>query len=158
MSEAGWTRGRRLAIDPGSVRVGVAICDPDGILATPLETLKRDKRGRTDIDAIAALVAEYDVVAVIVGRPTGLSGRAGAAVQAADDYADLLAPAVAPVPILRQDERLTTVSASRSLHEAGINSKKQRAIVDQTAAAVILQHWLDVAHAATRRSSGTAPP
>ena len=154
MSAPGWTRGRRLAVDPGSVRVGIAVSDPDGILATPLQTLKRDKRHRTDIDAIAALVTEYEVVAVIVGRPTGLSGRPGAAVAVADEYADLVAAAVAPIPIVRQDERLTTVSATRALHQAGMNSKKQRAVIDQAAAVVILQQWLDAAHAADRRSSG----
>ncbi|PRZ40632.1 putative Holliday junction resolvase [Antricoccus suffuscus] len=154
MSAPGWTRGRRLAVDPGSVRVGIAVSDPDGILATPLQTLKRDRHGRTDIAAITAIVTEYEVVGVIVGRPTGLSGRAGAAVAAADEYADLLATALAPIPILRQDERLTTVSATRALHQAGMNSKKQRAVVDQAAAVVILQQWLDAAHAADRRSSG----
>lgn len=154
MSAPGWTRGRRLAVDPGSVRVGIAVSDPDGILATPLQTLKRDKRHRTDIDAITGLVREYEVVAIIVGRPTGLSGRPGAAVAAADEYAGLLAAAVAPIPIVRQDERLTTVSATRALYQAGMNSKKQRAVVDQAAAVVILQQWLDAAHAADRRSSG----
>lgn len=136
-------RGRRLALDPGSVRVGVAVCDPDGLLATGLTTLKRDKKSGSDISEVARLVAEYEIVEIVIGRPTSLSGQAGRAVQVADAYAEQVAAAVAPVPVSRVDERFTTVSASGALRDAGMSSRQQRSVIDQTAAAVILQAWLD---------------
>lgn len=136
-------RGRRLGIDPGSVRVGVAISDPDGILATPLETVKRDRKNAADVTRIAVLVQEWEIVEVVVGVPTGLSGRPGAAVAVADEFAARLAEMVAPVPIVRQDERLSTVTATRQLRDSGVPGRRQRGVVDQAAAAVILQQWLD---------------
>ncbi|MFV0532573.1 MAG: Holliday junction resolvase RuvX [Cumulibacter sp.] len=137
------SRGRRLGVDPGAVRVGIAVCDPDGLLATGLATLKRDKRGRSDIAELAALVGEYEAVEVVIGRPTSLSGGAGRAVQVADEYAEQVAAAIAPVPVSRVDERLTTVSAAGALQRAGMNTRQQRSVIDQTAAAVMLQAWLD---------------
>lgn len=143
MTSRSTARGRRLGIDPGAVRVGVAVCDPDGLLATPLATLKRDKKAAVDIAEIARLVAEYEIVEVVIGRPTSLSGRAGRAVEAADAYASQVAAAIAPVPVHRIDERFTTVSASGALRAAGMSSRQQRSVIDQTAAAVMLQAWLD---------------
>jgi putative holliday junction resolvase len=136
-------RGRRLGIDPGSVRVGVAVCDPDGLLATGLTTLKRDKKAAGDIAEVVRLVAEYEIVEIVIGRPTSLSGQAGRAVEIADAYAEQVALAVAPVPVSRIDERFTTVSASGALRDAGMSSRRQRSVIDQTAAAVMLQAWLD---------------
>lgn len=143
MSDADLPRGRRLGIDPGAVRVGVAVCDPDGLLATGLTTLERDKKAAGDIAEIVRLVDEYKVVEIVIGRPTSLSGRAGRAVEVADAYAEQVAAAVAPVPVSRVDERFTTVSASGALRAAGMSSRQQRSVIDQTAAAVMLQAWLD---------------
>lgn len=141
-------RGRRLGVDVGEVRVGVALSDPSGVLATPLVTLKRDKRGGADLDALAALVAEHEVVEVVVGLPRTLAGRHGTAARAAQDYAQALAHTLAQrldnaVPVRLTDERLTTVSAARMLAERGVRGRKQRAVVDQAAAVEILQGWLE---------------
>lgn len=139
MSEA----GRRLGVDVGSVRVGVALSDPAGILASPMVTLARDTRGERDLARLAELVLEHDVVEVIVGLPLHLSGREGASAHDASDYAERLRRRVEPVPVRLVDERLSTVSASRSLREQGLRQQDQRMIVDQAAAAYILQGWLD---------------
>ena len=145
--------GRRLGVDVGEVRVGVALSDPSGVLATPLVTLKRDRRGGTDIDALAALVVEHEVVEVVVGLPRTLAGRRGPAARAAEDYARLLADRVGATVVVRlTDERLTTVSATRMLAGRGVRGRKQRAVVDQAAAVEILQGWLD----ARRRSDSGA--
>ncbi|MGH3909657.1 MAG: Holliday junction resolvase RuvX [Pseudonocardiaceae bacterium] len=136
--------GRRLGVDVGEVRVGVALSDPSGALATPLVTLKRDKRGGADLDALAALVVEHEVVEVVVGLPRTLAGRHGPAARAAEEYAHTLAGRLdKTVPVRLTDERLTTVSATRMLSGRGVRGRKQRAVVDQAAAVEILQGWLD---------------
>ncbi|GAA1903366.1 Holliday junction resolvase RuvX [Williamsia serinedens] len=135
-------RGRRLAVDVGSVRIGVAACDPDGMLATPVETVPRVGDGR-DLARIAALVDEYDAVEVIVGLPTTLRGDHGPAAQTATSFAEALRRRVGDVPVTLHDERMTTALASRSLRAGGRSSKQQRAIIDQAAAVEILQSWLD---------------
>lgn len=142
--------GVRLGVDVGNVRVGVACSDRDGILATPLVTLARDAKTSSDLDALAALVAEHDAVEVIVGLPRSLSGKEGPAAVAARAYADALAERVAPVPVRLVDERLTTVSAERTLAERGVRGRSRRAVVDQAAAVVILQAALDADRAARR--------
>ena len=134
--------GRRLGVDVGSVRVGVAVSDPRGFLATPLATLRRDERDGSDLRQLAELVIEYEVVEVVVGLPRTLAGREGPAAEAARHYADLLAARI-PVPVLLADERLSTVVATRALRERGVRGRKQRAVVDQAAAVEILQGWLD---------------
>lgn len=131
----------RVGVDVGSVRVGVAASDSDGILATPVATLARAKDG-ADLDALAALVAERDAVEVVVGHPRHLSGAAGAAAAEAEAYAAALRERV-PVPVRLVDERLTTVSAIRTLSDRGVRGKAQRAVVDQAAAVAILQSALD---------------
>lgn len=136
--------GRRLGVDVGEVRVGVALSDPAGILATPLVTLSRDQSGGRDLDALAAMVVEHEVVEVVVGLPRTLAGREGPAARAATDYARELAGRLGTgVPVRLTDERFTTVSATRMLAERGVRGRKQRAVVDQAAAVEILQHWLD---------------
>jgi putative Holliday junction resolvase len=137
-------RGRRLGIDVGAVRVGVALSDPDGVLATPLVTVPRDVAGGSDLTAIAGLVAEHEVVGIVLGLPRTLAGREGPAAEAARDFAAGLA-SVVDVPVELSDERLTTVVATRQLRERGVKGRKQRAVVDQAAAVAILQGWLDVA-------------
>lgn len=134
--------GRRLGIDVGSVRIGVAASDPDGILATPVETVRRDRSGK-HLRRLAELAAELAVVEVIVGLPRTLANRTGPSAQDAIELAETLAKRIAPTPVRLADERLTTVSAQRSLHAAGVRAKQQRAVIDQAAAVAILQSWLD---------------
>jgi putative Holliday junction resolvase len=140
-----------LGVDVGSVRVGVAVSDPSGVLATPLVTLRRDEQGNSDLRRLAELAAEYGVVEVVVGLPSTLAGREGPAAEAARCYADALSPLL-DVPIQMADERLSTVVATRSLRERGVRGRKQRAVVDQAAAVAILQSWLD-----SRRAHGGGP-
>jgi putative Holliday junction resolvase len=139
-------RGTRLAIDVGSVRVGVARSDPDGILAVPEVTLARDAH---TLEQIAALVHEYDAVIVYVGLPLGLDGHVGAAGASAEGFAAELVPHIA-VPVHLVDERLSTVSAQRSLQEAGRSTRESRRYIDQAAAVVILEGAL-----ARERADGT---
>lgn len=134
--------GRRLGVDVGEARVGVALSDPSGVLASPLVTLARDRRGGADLDALAALVVEHEVVEVVVGLPRTLAGRHGPAARTAQRYADELAGRLGGLPVQLADERLTTVAASRTLRERGVRGRRQRAVVDQAAAVEILQGWL----------------
>ncbi|GAA1400246.1 Holliday junction resolvase RuvX [Pseudonocardia kongjuensis] len=139
------TRGRRLGIDVGAVRVGVAMCDPDGILATPVETVPRGDRDDGDEPAvrrIAELVAEHDVVGVVLGLPRNLRGEDGPAARAAREFATALQAGL-DVPVEFTDERMTTVVATRQLAGRGVKGRRQRAVVDQAAAVQILQGWLD---------------
>lgn len=150
-------RGIRLGVDVGTVRVGLASSDPDGLLATPLETLARGKgstthRGRPDLDGIVQIVRDYSVAEVVVGLPRSLSGAEGTSAQAARAYAVEIARRVAPVPVRLVDERLSTVSAHQALREAGVKGRRQRPVVDQAAAVVILQSALDA-----ERASGRPP-
>jgi len=143
-------RGRRLGIDVGSVRIGVAVSDPDGILATPVETVRRERRKNSDshLRRLAALVEEVSAVEVVVGLPRTLADRSGTSARDAIELADQLAPRIAPVPVRLADERLTTVMAQRALRDAGVRAKGQRAVIDQAAAVGILQNWLDQRRAA----------
>ncbi|MEH1130437.1 Holliday junction resolvase RuvX [Micromonospora sp. CPCC 206061] len=145
---AEFVRGVRIGVDVGQVRVGVAVCDPDGILATPLVTLRRDPNvdidtQPSDIVELAQLVDAYQSVEVVVGLPVTLAGRDGPAAVQVRAYADRLAGAISPVPVRLYDERMSTVAATRRLAERGVRGKRQRAVVDQAAAVVILQGWLD---------------
>jgi putative Holliday junction resolvase len=137
----------RLGVDVGSVRVGVAVSDPAGLLATPLTTLARDQARGSDFDRLAELVREHAAVAVVVGLPRSLSGGLGPAARIATDYAGRLASRIEPVPVQLSDERLTTVQATRTLSDRGVRGRRQRAVVDQAAAVLILQSWLDAERA-----------
>jgi len=143
-------RGRRLGIDVGTVRIGVAVSDPDAILATPVETVARERRKDSDrhVRRLAQLAAEYEVVEVVVGLPRTLADRTGPSAQDAIAVAEALGRRIEPTPVRMADERLTTVTAQRSLREAGVRARGQRAVIDQAAAVGILQSWLD-----QRRSS-----
>lgn len=145
-------RGRRLGIDVGSVRIGVAASDPDGILATPVETVRRDRSGK-HLRRLSALVVELDAVEVVVGLPRTLADRTGSSARDATELAEALARRIAPTPVRLADERLTTVTAQRSLRAAGVRAKDQRAVIDQAAAVAILQGWLDGCRAAVAGSS-----
>ncbi|GIF53777.1 putative pre-16S rRNA nuclease [Asanoa ferruginea] len=141
-------RGVRLGVDVGNVRVGVAMCDPDGILATPLVTLRRDLNAGedaipADIAELARLVDEHEIIEVVVGLPVNLAGKDGPAAVAARAYALRLTTVIDPVPVRLADERLSTVVATRRLAERGVRGRRQRAVVDQAAAVEILQGWLD---------------
>jgi len=149
---SGFRTGARLGVDVGSVRVGVARCDPAGVLASPVETVARDSRGRADLRRIAELAAELEVIEIVVGLPISLSGKSGAAAAAASGYAARLAAMVAPTPVRLVDERLSTVSAHGDLASAGLGSRARRAVVDQAAAVIILQSALD-----TERATGRPP-
>ncbi|TBL30203.1 MULTISPECIES: Holliday junction resolvase RuvX [unclassified Micromonospora] len=144
----GLSRGVRLGVDVGQVRIGVSRSDPHGVLATPLVTLSRDQNPRsdavpTDLAEVAALVAEHEAVEVVVGLPVNLAGKHGPAAEHVKAYSRQLADVIAPVPVTLTDERMSTVVASRRLAERGVRGKKQRAVVDQAAAVEILQSWLD---------------
>jgi putative Holliday junction resolvase len=126
----------------GTVRIGVAASDPDGILATPVETVRRDKSIK-HLRRLAHLANELEAVEVVVGLPRTLADRSGPSARDAIELADQLAARIAPVPVRLADERLTTVAAQRSLREAGVRAKGQRSMIDQAAAVGILQNWLD---------------
>jgi putative Holliday junction resolvase len=143
---APWSVGVRLGIDPGEARIGVASCDPDGILVTPVETVPR---GAGDLDRIAAIAAELDAVLVYVGLPRSLSGREGPAAGRVREFAQQLAARLTPLPLRLVDERLSTVTAEAVLRDRGKKGRKRRAVVDQAAAVVILQGAVD-----TERSGG----
>ena len=141
--------GVRLGIDPGDARIGVARSDPSGMLATPVETVRR---GKGDLARIAEILAEENAVEVVVGLPRSLSGREGPAAVKVREFALDLARRVAPVPVRLCDERLTTVSAEAMLRDRGRKGAKRRAVVDQAAAVVILQQALE-----TERARGSVP-
>lgn len=146
-----------LGVDVGSVRVGVAVSDPRGVLATPVGTLARTagvvpRADDADVDAIASLVAEHEAVGVVIGLPRSLSGHEGPAAVGARTYAAVVAARIAPVWVRLVDERLTSVDAHRALRDSGVAGRRQRAVVDQAAAVLILQSALD-----TGRSTGTPP-
>ena len=141
--------GVRLGIDPGDARIGVARSDPSGMLATPVETVRR---GKGDLTRIAEILAEENAVEVVVGLPRSLSGREGPAAVKVRQFALDLARQVAPVPVRLCDERLTTVSAEAMLRDRGRKGAKRRAVVDQAAAVVILQQALE-----TERARGSVP-
>ncbi|GAA1057148.1 putative pre-16S rRNA nuclease [Agromyces luteolus] len=143
--------GARLGIDVGRARIGVARCDPSAILAVPVETVARsaDDDG-TDLRRVLELAAEFEAVELVVGHPLSLSGQATASTADAVGFAERLAAAGASVRLV--DERMSTVSAQQALRSAGKSSKKQRPIIDQAAAVIILQHAIDA-----ERASGSAP-
>lgn len=141
--------GVRLGIDPGDARIGVARSDPSGFLATPVETVKR---GDGDLARLLEIVEEEGAVEIIVGLPRSLSGREGPAARKVRGFAAEVARLVAPIDVRLCDERLTTVTAESMLRERGKKGAKRRAVVDQAAAVVILQHALD-----SERARGSAP-
>lgn len=135
--------GVRLGVDVGTVRVGVSISDPHGILATPVATLNRDVDGGTDLVTLADLVTDREVIEVVVGLPRTLRGTDGPAAAAARAYAAALAAKIDPVPIVFSDERMSSVVANRTLSDRGIKGARRKTVVDQAAAVAILQGHLD---------------
>jgi putative Holliday junction resolvase len=145
---SGFRRGVRLGIDVGQARVGVARCDPDGLLATPVETVARDD---ASVARILALADEHSAVEVLVGLPLNMRGEDTASTMDARAFAGALA-AASVVPIRLVDERLSTVSAHAALRSSGRTQRSSRSIVDQVAAVVLLQQALDV-----EKSTGRPP-
>jgi putative Holliday junction resolvase len=136
-------------VDAGSVRIGVARSDPDGILASPLTVVRS---GRNELDELAALAAGADAIEVIVGLPTSLSGQEGPAASVARGFAGDLARLLAPIPVRLVDERFTTAQAHEALRRGGKDSRARRDTIDAAAAAVLLQAALD-----TERATGHPP-
>ncbi len=137
---SGFRRGVRLGVDVGKARVGVARCDPDGMLAVPVETVPRNE---ASVARITALATEYDAFEVLVGLPVSLSGGDTASTADARAFAGELATATGR-PVRLVDERLSTVSAHAALRESGRSQRSSRRIVDQVAAVVLLQQAIDV--------------
>ncbi|GAC1380414.1 MAG: Holliday junction resolvase RuvX [Pseudarthrobacter sp.] len=148
VAAAVYPQGIKLGVDVGTVRVGVAICDRDAILATPYKTLDRNAKKNSDVRVIASLAQELGAVQVIVGLPRTMKGEEHASARMAAEYAELLVAELAgrglDVPVNLVDERLSSVTAHRNLHEAGMSSRNHRKVVDQVAAAGILQHAIDM--------------
>lgn len=131
-------------VDVGTVRVGVARSDPRGVLAVPVATLRRSRKDDRDVDELAALMAEYEAVGVVVGLPRTLADREGSSAAMAREYGTALARRIGPLPVEYSDERLTTVSAQRKLADGGVRGPAGRAVIDQVAAVELLQQWLDL--------------
>jgi putative Holliday junction resolvase len=132
--------GVRLGVDVGTVRIGVAKSDPDGLLASPLATVRR---GAGDVSELARLAAENEAIEVVVGLPVGLSGREGKSAADGRAFAAALAARLAPVGVRLVDERYTTVLAHAALQRSGVGSRDRRLAVDKAAAALLLQGALD---------------
>jgi putative holliday junction resolvase len=129
-----------VGIDVGSVRIGVARSDPDGVLAVPLETVRR---GTGDVTELARITADSEAIEVVVGLAVGLRGSEGKAARDGRAFATALAQRLAPVPVRLVDERFTTVLAHAALRQGGLDSRARRASVDKAAAALVLQSALD---------------
>jgi putative Holliday junction resolvase len=146
-------RGVRLGVDVGDVRIGVARSDPDALIATPVETVPQ---GPDAVAALLDLAVDHEAVEIVVGLPRSLSGGLGPAAVKVGAFAASLQEASRArglmLAIRLVDERLTTVSAERVLRERGKKGAQRRAVVDQAAAVVILQHAID-----TERSTGRPP-
>lgn len=139
---------RVLGVDLGARRIGLALSDRLGVLAGPLTVLPRTGDRAADHAAILRVAAEHEAVVIVVGLPVSLStGRVGPAAQATlDEVAELSTRAATldpPMAVETHDERLTTVTAQRSLAAGGVRAKDRRSMVDKVAAAVMLQSWLD---------------
>lgn len=132
-------RGRRIAFDYGESRIGVAICDPDGILATPLPFI--DARSPKLLREISSLLSEYEPIRIFLGRPKHLSGVEGEAVAKVVQFKESLG-SITSIEIVFVDERLSTSDAQRKLHEAGKSAKESRLLIDSMAAVVILESGL----------------
>jgi len=133
---------RALGIDLGSKRIGVAVSDGGGVLASPVTTVERTRDTAGVHRQLAALAKEYDVEVVVVGLPRSLDGSIGPAAERAQREAAAIAD-VLQVPVVTHDERLTTVTAHQQLQAAGLDSRHRRQVVDQQAAVILLQSWLD---------------
>ncbi|HHU68616.1 Holliday junction resolvase RuvX [Corynebacterium sp.] len=143
--------GRRIGLDVGTVRIGVAVSDRDARLAMPVETVARETgfrdRDKGDIDRLLEIIDEYEAVEVVVGLPRTLKGHGSVSVKHAKEIAFRLhrrmSNAGLSIPVRMADERLTTVAATAALRASGVSEKAGRKVIDQAAAVEILQSWLD---------------
>jgi len=133
---------RTLGLDLGERRIGIAVCDSQGLVATPYQTLKRVGDRPVEHELIAAIVAEVQAEAIVVGMPYGLDGSVGPAAKKVNSEVKALRKRF-DIPVEVQDERNSTVSAAANLQILGVKAKRQPEMIDQVAAAVILQSWLD---------------
>lgn len=143
--------GRVLALDLGRRRIGVAVCDDARLVATPYRTVQRSGHRPDEHETLAALVDEVGAGVVVVGLPLSLDGSSGPAAKGVLSEVKALRRLL-DVPVETHDERLSTVTAEAQLSDGGVRGRQRRDVVDQVAAAVILQSWLDSAAA-----SGTDP-
>jgi len=143
--------GRVLALDLGEVRIGLALSDPLGVVAHPLETLASDG-ARRDLERVERLIRDREVVRVVVGLPLHMSGDEGSGAAAARRFAARLRGRVPGVEVVLWDERLTTVQAERAMRAANVRRGKRREVIDGLAAVLILQNYLD-----SRSAGGTDP-
>jgi putative Holliday junction resolvase len=134
-------RGRVLAIDLGERRIGLALSDPLRLTAQRLPTVERRNR-REDMNYLKSLVRKNEVSMIIVGNPLHMDGSFGAASQVASEFADKLRKYLG-LDVQLRDERLTSVEADRVLREAGLKSKQRAGLVDQLAAALLLENYLE---------------
>lgn len=135
--------GVRLGVDVGTVRVGLAASDPSGLIATPVRTLTRAPAKGTDLDEVAAHADEVAAIEIVVGLPLNMSGGDTSSTLAAREWAQAMKRRRPDLRVCLVDERLTSVSAHRSLHDSGVQGRKHRAHVDQQAAVLILQAALE---------------
>ena len=134
-------RGRRIAFDYGDVRIGVALCDPDAILSSPLTTLQ--SKSKDLFTQIVNILEEAQPIIIFIGKPTLLSGLSGEAVQKVENFASELAKHT-DIEIIFVDERLSTVSAMKNLQSAGVSAKDARNSIDSMAAVAILEQGLAI--------------
>jgi len=132
---------RYIGVDLGTKRIGIALSDPTGMIASPLLVIDR-KGGKRDLQEIVELVRDYSVERIVVGLPVDLKGEQGVAAQKALAEIEQLR-ALAPVPVATFDERLTSAAAQRALRAGGLDSRGQRGVVDKVAAAMLLQSYLE---------------
>ena len=132
-------RGRRIAFDYGDVRTGVALCDPDGIIASPLTVL--ETRSKSFLKEIASLLEEHQPIQIFIGKPLNMSGTSGESAAKVDDFVSEI-KSISSLPITLIDERLSTVSAQKRLKEAGVSSRDSKALIDAMAAVSILEQGL----------------
>ena len=147
---------RALGIDPGSKRIGVAVSDLSGSIASPLVVIQRSKSKQHDLGEIARLAREEEADVIVYGLPLNMDGSMSKAAKTATYEAEQLATLV-DVPVEMHDERLTTVSADRSMLDAGMNAQQRRQVVDKVAAAIMLQSWLDARAIRLEREAGDRP-
>ena len=134
---------RALGVDLGARRIGLALSDPSRTIATPHEVLRRSGDPAADRRAIVDTARRQDANVIVVGLPLSLSGRSGPAARAALEEVEALRAVAGDIEVTVHDERLTTVTAERSLTEAGMRREARRRVVDKVAAAVMLQSWLE---------------
>ena len=150
----GFRRGVRLGVDVGRARVGVARCDPDGMLAVPVETVARDEGS---IDRLLQLAGEYEPLEFVVGLPVNMQGADTPSTTDAREFAAALQQR-GGIPVRLVDERLSTVTAHAALRSSGRSQKKSRSIVDQVAAVVLLQQAIDMEKSSGNPAGVTISP